>query len=201
VQKDKKNTFKTDRWFLFMKKAKLLFIQGGGEGAYQEDEKLSQFLQVALKDLYIIDYPRMPEENNPDYEIYKAKIVEELKKIDTKVILVGHSLGSCFLLKYLSEEKTDKDVVGIFLIATPFWGEGGWQYEGFRLKNDFASKLPTKTPIFFYHSTNDEIVPFSHLALYKKKLPHASFRKIEGRGHQLNNDLSEVVKDIRSLNV
>lgn len=178
-----------------------MFIQGGGEGAYKEDEKLVLFLQEALKDLYIINYPRMPGENNPDYEIYKAKIDEELKKIDTSVIIVGHSLGSCFLLKYLSEEKIDKDVLGIFLIATPFWGNGGWQYEGFRLKNDFASTLPAKTPIFFYHSTNDETVPFSHLALYERKLPHATFRKIDGRGHQLNNDLSEVVQDIRSLSL
>jgi hypothetical protein len=143
----------------------------------------------------------MPAESDPHYENYKAKIDRELKKIDSKVILIGHSLGSCFLLKYLSEEKTDKDIMGVFLIATPFWGDGGWQYEGFSLKNDFASKLPTKIPIFFYHSTDDEIVPFSHLALYAKKLPHSIIRKIDGRGHQLNNDLSEVVEDIRSLNV
>ena len=184
-----------------MKKPIILFVQGGGKDAYKEDKKLSLFLKDALKDLYIIKYPRMPAESDPDYENYSAKIDEELKKIDTKVILVGHSLGSCFLLKYLSEEKNDKDITGIFLIATPFWGDGGWQYEGFRLKNDFPSTLPAKIPIFFYHSTDDETVPFSHLALYAKKLPHAVIRKIDGRGHQLNNDLSEVARDIRSLSV
>ena len=47
-------------------------------------------------------------------------------------------------------------------------------------------------PIFFYHSTDDEIVRFSHLSLYKEKFPHAAIRKIIGGGHQLNNDLSEV---------
>jgi len=45
--------------------------------------------------------------------------------------------------------------------------------------------------------TNDEIVPFSHLALCAEKFPHATIRKITGRGHQLNNDLSEVVQDIK----
>jgi len=181
-----------------MKKPTILFIQGGGEGAYKEDKKLSLFLKEALKDLYAVNFPRMPDESDPDYEKYKAKIDEELKKSDGKVILVGHSLGSCFLLKYLSEEKIDKDIAGIFLIATPFWGGGGWQYEGFRLKNDFASKLP-ETPIFFYHSTDDEIVPFSHLSLYAKEIPRAKICKIAGGGHQLNNDLSEVVLDIKSL--
>jgi predicted alpha/beta hydrolase family esterase len=184
-----------------MKKPAILFIQGGGEGAFEIDRKLSLFLKEALKDQYIINYPRMPNEDAPRYETYKKKIQEELKKMNDKIILVGHSLGSCFLLKYLSEQETDKDIAGVFLIATPFWGNGGWQYEGFRLRNDFTSKLPRDTPIFFYHSTDDEIVPFSHLALYSKKLPNAGIREIVGGGHQLNNDLSEVVKDIKSLSI
>ena len=184
-----------------MKKPAILFIQGGGDGAYKEDRKLSLFLEEALKDQYAIDHPRMPGESDPDYEIYKGRIAEELERVGTRVILVGHSLGSCFLLKYLSEEWIDQDIAGIFLIATPFWGGGGWQYEGFRLKNDFASTLPKNTPIFLYHSTNDETVPFAHLALYAEKLPQAIIREIVGRGHQLNNDLSEVVKDIRGLSL
>lgn len=184
-----------------MKKPVILFIQGGGEGAYKEDEKLVLFLQDTLKETYDINYPKIPDENDPEYEAYKAKIDEELKKIHNKVVLVGHSLGGCCLLKYLSEKKIDNNIAGIFFIAAPFWGDGGWQYEGFTLENNFASKLPTAFPIFFYHGTNDEIVPFSHLALYAKKLPHAIIRKIAGRGHQLNNDLSEVVEDIKSLSI
>lgn len=184
---------------MLMRKPVILFIQGGGKGAYQADKKLSSFLKETLKDKYIVNYPRMPYESDPGYKNYKEKIDEELKKTGAEVILAGHSLGGCFLLKYLSEERIDKDIAGIFLIAAPFWGEGGWQYEGFRLKDDFASKLPAKTPVFFYHSTDDEVVPFSHLALYAKKVPRAKIRKIVGGGHQLNNDLSEVVRDIKSL--
>jgi pimeloyl-ACP methyl ester carboxylesterase len=67
------------------------------------------------------------------------------------------------------------------------------------LANDFASKLPSGVPVFFYHSTNDESVPFEHLTLYSRKLPNATFRKITGGGHQLNSDLSMVVQDIRKL--
>jgi uncharacterized protein len=79
-------------------------------------------------------------------------------------------LGGSFLLKYVSEEKIAKTVAGIFLIATPYWGGDGWQYEGYErvaLPEDFASKLPRGTPIFFY-SRDNEIVPFAHLALYAK---------------------------------
>jgi predicted alpha/beta hydrolase family esterase len=160
----------------------ILFIQGGAKGAYKADKKLASFLQEALEDTYVINYPRMPDENNPDYENHKAKIDEELRKIDTKMILVGHSLGSCFLLKYLSENKTDKEITGIFLIAAPFWGGDGWQHEGFRLENDLASKLPAKAPIFFYHSTDDETVPFAHLALYAKKYLELKSAKLSDAG-------------------
>src|SRR6185503_4374581 len=107
-----------------MKKPIILFIQGGSKGAYKEDKKLALFLQDALKEIYDINYPRIPDENNPNYETYKFKIDEELKKIHNKVVLVGHSLGGCFLLKYLSAKKIDNDIAGMFFIATPFWGDG-----------------------------------------------------------------------------
>jgi predicted alpha/beta hydrolase family esterase len=61
----------------------------------------------------------------------------------------------------------------------------------------FSKPLPA--PLFFYHSTDDTTVPFSHLSLYEKKFPHATFRQIVGRGHQLNNDLSEVAADMKAL--
>lgn len=184
-----------------MVKPVILFIQGGGEGAYDEDEKLVAFLKEALRGDYVINYPRMPDENDPDYEPFKTKIEEELKMVDAKVVLVGHSLGGSVLLKFLSENHTGNEIVAILLIAPPFWGEGGWEYDGFKLKDDFASGLPANVPVFFYHSTDDEIVPFSHLGLYTKKMPGAKIRTISGRGHQLNNDLTEVVRDIRSLSL
>lgn len=183
-----------------MEKPVILFIQGGGTGAYKADRQLAAFLQDAFREKYVIHYPAMPGENEPSYENYKAEIAAALQAIHTKVILVGHSLGACFLLKYLSEQETDKEIAGLFLIATPYWGEGGWQYEGFRLENNFASKLP-KMPVFLYHGTADEVVPFAHLALYAEKIPRAKVYKITGRGHQLNNELSEVVRDIKSLGV
>jgi hypothetical protein len=43
------------------------------------------------------------------------------------------------------------------------------------------------------------VIPFAHLALYAEQLPQASVREFDGRGHQFNNDLSEVAADIISL--
>ena len=67
------------------------------------------------------------------------------------------------------------------------------------LPEGFAAKLSRETPIFFYHRSRDEIVPFSHLALYAERLPQAMIRAAHGADHQLNGDLSNVVADIKSL--
>ena len=46
---------------------------------------------------------------------------------------------------------------------------------------------------------DDEEVPFSHLDHYKQKLTQATFRELKSGGHHLNNDLTLVAADIKSL--
>jgi predicted alpha/beta hydrolase family esterase len=115
------------------------------------------------------------------------------------VILVGHSLGGSILLKYLSEEGVDKPVAGLFLVVTPYWGVEDWEVEEYALREDFASKIPEELTVFLYHSRDDEVVPFAHAALYAGKLPRVTVRELDGRGHQFDDDLSEVAQDIRRL--
>ncbi|HZR04293.1 MAG TPA: alpha/beta hydrolase [Candidatus Udaeobacter sp.] len=180
----------------------ILFIQGGGSGAHDEDKKLVVSLRSALGASYEVRYPTMPQESDPDQNRWKHQIRKELAAVSGDLILVGHSLGGSCLLKYLSEEKTDATIAGLFFIATPYWGGDGWRYDGYEamaLPEDFASKLPKGAPVFFYHSVDDEVVPFSHLSLYRKKLLQAITRALHGRGHQLSNDLSEVAEDIKGL--
>ena len=118
---------------------------------------------------------------------------------DGEAILVGHSLGASVLLKYVSEETADRPVAGLFLVATPYWGAEDWEVGEYELHPDFASKLPEDLPVFLYHSRDDEVVPFAHLALYAEKLPRATVREFDGRGHQFDADLSEVARDIEQL--
>ncbi|HLO31020.1 MAG TPA: alpha/beta hydrolase [Anaerolineales bacterium] len=181
------------------KKKQVLFIQGGGEGAYDVDKKLAGALQSALGVEYEVLYPKMPEEESSGYAAWKAEISKELAALHGKLILVAHSVGSSMLLKYLSEERTEKTIAGIFLIAAPYWGVGGWQMDEFTLDEDHASKLLKAFPVFFYHSRDDEVVSFAHLAFHAEKFPQATIREFDGRGHQFNNDLSEVAADIKSL--
>jgi predicted alpha/beta hydrolase family esterase len=148
---------------------------------------------------YKIIYPEiLPDESAPDFG-WTQQIGKKISETESDIILVGHSFGASMILKYLSESSADKRLKGVFLVATPFWeGNEDWQM-GLKLQADFADKLPGEVPVFFYHCQDDKEIPISHLAHYQQKLPKATFREIKSGGHQLNNDLTSVAKDIRSL--
>jgi predicted alpha/beta hydrolase family esterase len=172
----------------------------GGEGAYEEDGRLAASLQNALGSAYKVRYPKMPLEDSAGYADWKARIAMELSALDAEVMLVAHSVGGSILLKYLSEEQIETPIAGLFLLATPYFGGGdeNWNYPEMNLPQDFATKIPSISRIFLYHSRDDEVVPFAHLAMYAAKLPQAIVRIFDGRGHQLGNDLADVAGDITS---
>jgi pimeloyl-ACP methyl ester carboxylesterase len=69
----------------------------------------------------------------------------------------------------------------------------------FALPADLERRLPPGVPLVFYHSPDDEMVPFAHAGLYARELPGAVFRRLDGRDHQFNEDLAAVAADIRQL--
>jgi serine hydrolase len=181
----------------FVKKD-VLFIQGGGEKGHEADAKLAASLQQTLGKAYNVHYPSMQTNEAKSDFGWPEQIGKEVSNINSEVIFVGHSLGASMLLKFLSENEIKNKIAGIFLISTPFWsGDEAWA-KGLKLKEDFANNQPRHIPIFLYHSRDDEEIPFDHLALYRKKLPYATVHEITSGGHQLNNDLTIIAKDINS---
>jgi predicted alpha/beta hydrolase family esterase len=178
---------------------KIVFIQGGGNGGYEADKKLVYSLKNCLGNDYEINYPEIQsKESESDYG-WTKQIGQEISGSEDNFILVGHSFGASMILKYLSENSVQKKIKGIFLISTPFWsGNEDWM-KGLILKDNFADKLPDNVPMFFYHAKDDEEIPFSQFNNYQKKINRANYREIDHGGHQLNNDLSIVAKDIKDL--
>jgi hypothetical protein len=142
----------------------------------------------------------MPDEEEPDYRAWARVIETEIEAMGEGAILVGHSIGASVLIKWLTAETTPRALAGIFLISTPFWHDHEvWRWSEVELPRDAASRLPPGTPIRFYHGKADETVPFEHLEMYAKAIPHASVHPLAGRNHQLDDDLSAVAKDIEEL--
>ncbi|HET7062704.1 MAG TPA: alpha/beta fold hydrolase [Rudaea sp.] len=176
----------------------MLFVQGGGKGAHDEDAALAASLQRALGGEYEVHFPRMPDEPDPNVTSWKGKISAELSRLRGQVLLVGHSIGGSIVLKYLAEEEIKIRIGGLFLLAAPSRDEDQWNFEDLKLPRNIAERLASIPRIFLYHSRDDVVVPFAHLALHAARLPQATIRAVDGRGHQFGNDLTDVARDIRS---
>ena len=175
----------------------VLFIQGGGKGAHSVDAPLANSLKRALGPGYDVRFPKMPDEADPNVASWKEKISSELPRIPAKVVLVAHSVGGSVLLRYLSEEKVEKPIAGLFLLAVPSWDEDRWNFDDLKLPRDVAEKLARFPRPFFYHCRDDDTVPFTHLALHGARIPRAITRALDSGGHQFGNDLTGVATDIR----
>lgn len=182
----------------------VVFLHGAGDRAYAVDRPLVASLRAVLGPTYRIIYPQMLAPDSPRYDAWRAQLTATFAApdgplVDGPLIAVGHSLGGSVLVKYLSEEPVERHIAGLFLLAAPYWGSADWQVEEYRLRADFAARLPADMPIFCYHSRDDAVVPFAHLAHYAAHLPWATIRACDGRGHQFANDLADVAADIAAL--
>jgi predicted alpha/beta hydrolase family esterase len=177
----------------------VLFIQGGGEGAHDEwVNKLAEGLGRELGPGYEVRYPRMPNEGEPNYTSWKAALEKEFTRLDQGAFVVGHSIGGTILISALAE-KPDLAFSGVFLLAAPFVGEGGWPSEDIKSLSGLGNRLSTQIPVYFYHGSADETAPSKHVDLYERAIPRAVVRRLTDRDHQLNNDMSEVASDIQKL--
>lgn len=177
----------------------VLFIHGGGEDGFEADVLLADSLQKELVSSYVVHQPKIHTiDTDPDFG-WLGQIGQEIASVEGDIILVGHSFGASMLLKYLSENRVQKNIIGFFLIAPPYWsGDEDWK-QGIKLHEDFADAIPKDIPIFIYQCLDDEEVPFDHFTTYQQHLPWATFREVESGGHQFNNDLTLVAQDIKSL--
>ena len=178
----------------------VLFIQGGGEGTHDEwDDKLVDSLALELGDGFEVRYPRMPDEDDPDFDTWGPAIRHELATLDDEAVVVGHSVGGTLLLRALAEQPAPSRLAAIVLLAAPFVGEGGWPGDEFEMPGDLGARLPDGVPVHLFHGLEDETVPPAHADLYARVVPQAQVHLLPGRDHQFGNDLSEVATVIQSL--
>ena len=158
-------------------------------------------LERELGSDYAIRYPQMPDEAEPKYAAWKATLKREFAKLDDGAILVGHSIGGTILIRTLADDPPKLTFGGLFLIAAPFVGKSGWHSVDIQPLSDLGATLRKETPVYLYHGSKDHTAPFEHVYLYAKAMPRAVVRRLSGRDHQLNNDMSEVATDIRRLGI
>lgn len=196
-------------------KKQLLVIHGGNVfNAYEEyvkyisdyDLTLEKILRKdwknslteKLPDFQVI-FPEMPSKRNAKYFEWKIWFKKILPLLEREIVLVGHSLGGIFLVKYLSENNSEKKIKGVFLVAPPYDLDEGHALADFSLQEDFSKLEVQAEKIIIYHSRDDPTVPVSNVEKYREVLPRAEIKIFEGRGHFNQEEFPEITRDIKSL--
>ncbi|MBI4359276.1 MAG: alpha/beta hydrolase [Candidatus Nealsonbacteria bacterium] len=129
--------------------------------------------------------PELPEPYRPVYD--KWRLIFERFKVDQKTILVGHSCGAGFLVKWLSQNKTK---VGKVALVAPFLhpSDNGIQTGLSNLKIDENLVKRTDGLMVFY-SLDDEESVLTGVEKLRTKLKGARFRQFADHGHFCFEDM------------
>ncbi|MDP3880701.1 MAG: alpha/beta hydrolase [bacterium] len=143
---------------------------------------------------------KMPNPTDAKYEEWKITFDKITPLLNDEVILIGHSLGGVFLMKYLSENKFSKKIKALFSVAAPFYGEHeDYSLGEFAPSEDLSQVSEQAEEIISMHSKDDKIVPFSDFEAYKKALPEAEVVVFEDRGHFNQEEFPELIKEIKRI--
>lgn len=117
----------------------------------------------------IVYLPNFPNPQNAKYSEWKLFFDAWITQIPltSEIILIGNSLGGCFLLKYFSENPKLIPISNIHLIASCL--EAGDFTPP--VNYDFLQKLGSGVHI--WHSEDDKVVPFSTGKELSRILPEA----------------------------
>jgi predicted alpha/beta hydrolase family esterase len=180
-------------------RGQILFLHSAGpQGRGEGSDRFLATLERELCTEYELRAPKMPDPDAPAFDSWRERLEPELRALGDGALLVGHSLGGSVLLKVLSEAGRFPAIAGLFLVATPFWSARGWKVDEFVLREDFAERLPEIPRVFLYHSRDDDTVPFDHLELYARALPHATVRPLDAFGHVFEAPCPALLSDIRA---
>lgn len=132
--------------------------------------------------------PEMPDPCTPDYEKWK-KVFDQFK-IDENTILIGHSCGGGFIVKWLSENNIKVDKV--YLVAP--WINTKREFDVPMFDNlQIDESLTTKTKsLNIFCSTNDFDYINNSVDILKSKIKNITIREFKDYGHFTFDDMKTV---------
>lgn len=154
-------------------------------------------LQEQLGSDFLVYQPQFPNKQNAQYAEWKLFFEKIIAQLEEGLILIGHSLGASFLVKYLSENKIPLRIAKTHLLGTPFDDDmEGDKLNSFLRTESLEGLAEQAGKLFFYHSEDDFAVPFSHFEKYQAALPEAHFRAMKTRNHFIQACVPELLVDL-----
>lgn len=167
---------------------------------YKEKKKWRMTLGQRLGDEFEVLQPEMPNKLNAHYQEWKIWFDKHIPFLRDNLVLIGHSLGASFLIKYVSEEALPVSVQALYLISAPYFSDTTKEGGDFSFEESILPSLAKKVDkLVFYHSTDDAVVPISHFEQYKQAFSTAGFEIFSDRGHFVQSEFPELIEDIKRL--
>lgn len=154
------------------------------------------------EDSFQVMVPEMPCKWFADYKAWKIWFERHCEYItDPKPIFIGWSLGTTFLLKYLTEENSRVLPDQLHLVSPYVTNSSPGEILGsFEFDLHKTSELQDLiASISIYHSRDDKSVPYSDCEVLHSHIPKATLYTFEDRWHFYGPTFLELVENIIKL--
>jgi len=140
--------------------------------------------QLIIRDIKT-DTPEMPHSYQPEYGVWKKEI--ERFDISTNTILIGHSAGAGFIIRWLSENK-DAKVDKVILVA-PSIDPDKKSETGFCDFDIDRGLINRVNKIVIITSDNDSEHINRSVDILKLEIPEVDVITLKGMGHFIPSDM------------
>lgn len=187
-----------------------------------------KWLSDGLANIALVIRPNMPNTMNAKYEEWKIwfekyfphitdthtkkhlttyEHIEERRERASelgKLILIGHSLGTIFLLKYLSESGFPRGIDALHLVSPVFDNDEHHSVGSFAFSPAWLPHLHKAIPrIHIWASTDDTVVPYEHAVRYHISILGSTLHTFHDRGHFIGEShfvelFEELLKELKA---
>lgn len=171
-----------------MKTAIILHGMSDSQEAYDGNEAGHHWIPWLKGELerrgFMVHTPEMPEPYAPHYEEW-LRVFEQFP-LDKETVLVGHSCGAGFLVRYLSEHAAE---AGKVLLVGPYLDpdrDHVPEFFDFAIKHDFA-KQTAGTVVFV--SADDDAEILESVERLKANCEGIEIRAFQDKGHFTYDDM------------
>jgi pimeloyl-ACP methyl ester carboxylesterase len=155
-----------------------------------------QFVVEAEHDV-LMQIPRFPHAHAGLMKYHEWEKIMDFQDINSDTVLIGHSAGGGFILKYLCRHPNLK-VRQVILVA-PWIDTEKFQpfgfYESLKLDNKMISQTEKGMDILI--SDDDMSYIKNSFDIITKNIPDIRVHKFSGRGHFVSSELPEIMSIIK----
>jgi hypothetical protein len=163
-----------------------------------EQKKWRDWVKEQTSETHDFIYLQMPNAWNADYVAWSIWFEKVIPFLRDGAVLIGHSLGGGFLLRYLTEHKPPVTTSQLHLVAPVVDdldcpGVGEFQID----VHNWPGFQSIPTAVHLWHSSDDTLVPIHHSERFKALYPSAELHTFTDRFHFLTERFPELLAEIQ----